>query len=164
MIKKIISGGQTGVDRAALDVAIELGIPHGGWCPKGKWAEDGTISEKYQLKETSSTEPAERTKLNVRDSDGTLIIIKTEPVGEGSQLTIDEAKRLKKPLLVIDLSQKDLLISLRDWILQNNIRLLNVAGPRASQQAGIYDDAYQFLLKQLAYNVKPKLKCPLFKK
>ncbi len=65
MIKKIISGGQTGVDRAVLDVAIELGIPHGGWCPKGKWAEDAPISEKYQLKETSSAEPAERIKLNV---------------------------------------------------------------------------------------------------
>src|SRR3989338_2362120 len=126
MLGKIVSGGQTGVDRAALDGAIELGIPHGGWCPKGRWAEDGPIPEKYQLTETNTAELAERTKLNARDSDGTLILIKAESLGEGTQLTMDEAKRLKKPLLTINLSKDDYSNVLSDWIIQNNIRILNI--------------------------------------
>src|SRR3990167_717761 len=75
MLKKIISGGQTGVDRAALDVSIKMGIPHGGWCPRGRAAEDGIIAEHYNLIETNSGDPSERTKLNIQDSDGTLILV-----------------------------------------------------------------------------------------
>ncbi|HSR12366.1 MAG TPA: putative molybdenum carrier protein, partial [Thermodesulfobacteriota bacterium] len=98
MVKKIISGGQTGVDRAALDVALELGIPAGGWCPKGRRAEDGRIPDYYPLQEASSPEYPVRTQLNVEDSDGTLILYRNSPAG-GTALTIRLAKRLKKPHL-----------------------------------------------------------------
>ena len=83
---KIISGGQTGADRAALDFAIDHGIEHGGWCPKGRWAEDGAIAERYPLKETPSADVAQRTEWNARDSDGTLVITEGAPVA-GTALT-----------------------------------------------------------------------------
>ncbi len=73
-VRQLVSGGQTGADRAALDVALRLGLPPGGWCPKGRWAEDGVISERYPLRETESDDPAERTGLNVREADGTLLL------------------------------------------------------------------------------------------
>ena len=97
-IKKIISGGQTGVDRAALDVAIALKIPHGGWCPKNRKAEDGAIPLHYHLQETPSTDYAERTRRNVHDADGTLIMIQNPPTG-GTLLTINTAKELNKDYL-----------------------------------------------------------------
>jgi hypothetical protein len=103
-MEKIISGGQTGVDRAALDVALELGLPCGGWCPKGRRAEDGKIPGRYPLEETSSAEYPVRTQLNVEDSDGTLILSWGSPTG-GTALTIKLARRLKKPYLLIDLSR-----------------------------------------------------------
>ncbi len=87
-IAKIISGGQTGVDRAALDVAIELELPCGGWCPRGRLAEDGTVPDRYPLQETRSAEYAERTERNVIDSDGTLIIA-TRPLTGGTALTVE---------------------------------------------------------------------------
>mgnify|MGYP003793290687 CR=1 FL=1 len=86
MIKKIVSGGQTGVDRAALDVAMQLGIPVGGWCPRGRRAEDGRIPDSYPLREASSVNYAKRTELNVRDSDGTLIL-SGGPLTGGTALT-----------------------------------------------------------------------------
>lgn len=153
MLQKIVSGGQTGVDRAALDVAIELGIEHGGWCPKGRWAEDAPINEKYQLTETDSPEPSVRTKLNVRDSDGTLIFIKGQSVGEGTQLTIDEARRLKKPLLIFNVSEQQDPAIIEEWVSQNNIRILNIAGPRASQSVDIYHDVC-FLLRNVLRTLK----------
>lgn len=106
---KIISGGQTGVDRAALDVAIEMKIPYGGWCPKGRLAELGTtIPTKYILQETTSAKFEERTKLNIRDSDGTLILVPETPikVTDGTILTIEEVKFVHKPFLIIDLSKR----------------------------------------------------------
>src|SRR5262245_2006637 len=105
MLKKIISGGQTGVDRAALDVALELGIPGGGWCPKGRRAEDGPIPDRYPLTETPSEHYPQRTEWNVRDADGTLVLIRGQPQ-RGSALTIAVAERLAKPKLVVDLSQQ----------------------------------------------------------
>ncbi|MGD9152179.1 MAG: putative molybdenum carrier protein [Gammaproteobacteria bacterium] len=119
-ITKIISGGQTGVDQAALDIAIKFNIPHGGWCPKGRIAELGTtIPKKYLLRETKTSEYSERTKLNVKDSDGTLILVATLPIknSSGTMLTVKEAKANHKPCLIIDLSKKT-------SIDENNIKYL----------------------------------------
>jgi hypothetical protein len=96
MLSKIVSGGQTGVDRGALDAAIAAGLDHGGWCPTGRKAEDGTIPEKYQLSETSSSSYAGRTALNVRDSGGTLVLSKGLIRG-GTRLTIELASRYDRP-------------------------------------------------------------------
>lgn len=155
-IKEIVSGGQTGVDRAALDVAIKLNIPHGGWCPYQRKAEDGIIPMHYKMKEAEAPTPAEcldpnaiynkRTELNVKDSDGTLIIIKDAPIG-GTLYTIEMAKKHEKPYLVLNLSDDIDVTNVAKWIMDNNIRKLNVAGPRASQSADIYDAAYQVLEK-----------------
>jgi hypothetical protein len=98
MIKKIISGGQTGADRAALDVAIKLGIPHGGWVPKGRITEEGPLPDKYQMHEMPTEIYADRTEQNVIDSDGTLIISRGKPTG-GSDYTREMALKNKKHLL-----------------------------------------------------------------
>ena len=144
LIEKIVSGAQTGVDRAALDVALKLGISSGGWCPKGRRAEDGPIDKRYPLKETSSEDYSLRTKQNVRDSDGTLILTVGEPTG-GTALTRTHVETLGKPCLVIDLNQKPTAETVHDWIRTHSIQILNVAGPRASQQPEIYEKATQFL-------------------
>ena len=103
MIKKIISGGQTGADRAALDVAIRLGIPYGGWIPKGRVAEDGPLPDKYQLQEMPTNSYSKRTEQNVIDSDGTLIICRGKPTG-GSDYTRQMVLKHKRHLLHIDLT------------------------------------------------------------
>ncbi|MGB6977058.1 MAG: putative molybdenum carrier protein [Gammaproteobacteria bacterium] len=154
---KIISGGQTGVDRAALDAAIELKIPQGGWCPKGRLAELGTtIPGKYQLKETSSSDFCVRTKLNIKDSDGTLIIVLTTPikVTDGTLLTIQEVQETNKPYLIIDLSSKQDKRVILDWIKKNNITALNIAGPRESQAPGIYAASFNFLKEVFSELIK----------
>jgi hypothetical protein len=143
MIVKIISGGQTGVDRAALDAAIRLGILHGGWIPKGRLAEDGPLPDTYALKETASTVYAERTEKNVVDSDGTLIISHGELCG-GSAYTREAAVKHQRPWLHVDLNRTSAFksaMTIRDWITANRIRVLNVAGPRASKDPGIYRSA-----------------------
>ena len=145
MITKIISGGQTGVDRAALDAAISLNLPIGGWCPKGRIDENGLIPEIYsqlqEITETVSTEKENydaRTRLNIRDSDGTLILLPEIPVPQlgrdGTILTIEEVSLQKKPYLLIDLN-----VSLENntkdcvtWIKTSGIHILNIAGPRES--------------------------------
>ncbi|MCD6429965.1 MAG: putative molybdenum carrier protein [Deltaproteobacteria bacterium] len=143
-VKKIVSGGQTGVDRAALDVAMELNIPVGGWCPKGRNAEDGPIDAKYPLKETNSSDYEIRTMFNARDSNGTLILSKGKPSG-GTALTIKFAKGFDKSYLVIDLDQNYDLESVKVWLFEHCIDVLNVAGPRASKFPGMYDQAKRFL-------------------
>src|SRR5262249_12024578 len=105
MIARLVSGGQSGVDRAALDIALELGIPCGGWCPKGRKAEDGAIPERYPLTETTSGDYRQRTRWNVRDSDGTLILAWGEPT-EGTLLTLTACRDAGKPHLVIDLADE----------------------------------------------------------
>src|SRR5262245_14705414 len=105
-VVKIVSGGQTGADRAALDVAIELGIDHGGWAPRGRWAEDGPIAPRYRLKETTSANPAVRTRRNIRDSDATLIVSHGDLSG-GSALTLSVGVRRQKPVLHVDLLVDD---------------------------------------------------------
>jgi len=144
MIKKIISGGQTGVDRAALDVALELGIPCGGWCPKGRKAEDGPIDARYPLKETSSSDYPVRTEKNVKDSDGTLILTWGTPTG-GTAFTIKMVEKHRKPYLLIDLSKNMDLVEVVNWIKPEGISVLNVAGPRESKAPGIYQKATRFL-------------------
>jgi len=149
MMKKIVSGGQTGVDRAALDAAIKLHIPHGGWCPKGRLAEKNTtIPNRYLLWETKSSKFSERTKLNIRDSDGTLIIVPQTPihVTDGTVLTIDEVRLRKKPFLIVDLSNPLSKNKIANWINKNNIKTLNIAGPRESQSPGIYERSLSYML------------------
>lgn len=138
---KIVSGGQTGVDRAALDIAIYFKISHGGWCPKGRLAEDGTIDSQYNLIESVSSDYSERTKLNIRDSDGTLIIIPSKvTITDGTILTVEEVKKNKKTYLIIDLEEiESKNEEINAWINTNNINVLNIAGPRESQYPGIYN-------------------------
>lgn len=161
-IKKIVSGGQTGVDRAALDVAIGLKISHGGWCPYERKAEDGIIPTKYKLKQAPAPTLEEnldpdaiykkRTELNARDSDGTLIIVKGSPIG-GTLYTIEMAEKHKRPYLIFHLSENLKITDIADWIVKNNIHKLNIAGPRASQVSGIYDSAYEILHQLLHHRL-----------
>jgi hypothetical protein len=141
---KIVSGGQTGVDRAALDAAIALGIPHGGWCPKGRLAEDGAIPPRYRLSETESPEYAVRTERNVRDSDATLILCLGLPAG-GTELTLRLAELWGKPYLVVDLDRPPDFEAARCWLAETRPAVLNVAGPRESQSRGIAARAEAFL-------------------
>jgi hypothetical protein len=132
---KIVSGGQTGADRAALDWAIKNDIPHGGWCPKGKEAEDGPIDAKYQLKETPSSNYLQRTEWNVRDSDGTVIFSVGKRLSDNPSDTLEFAIKHRKPYLHLSAVFKDNAASkLKKWMEENSIRVLNVAGPRASKE------------------------------
>jgi hypothetical protein len=132
---KIISGGQTGADRAALDCAIKNSIPHGGWCPKGRRAEDGPIGAKYQLKETPSIDYLQRTEWNVRDSDGTVIFSIGEHLTGGSLQTLNFAQREEKPWRILSATANDYAPErLCRFIEDNHIQVLNVAGPRASEE------------------------------
>lgn len=138
---KIISGGQTGADRAALDAAIELGLSHGGWVPAGRWAEDGPLPQCYNLQETGSREPAARTELNVCDADATLIFSHGALSG-GSALTLSLARRYGKPVLHLDLllqSEAAAVAEITAWCNEIRPDTLNVAGPRASNDPLIYD-------------------------
>ncbi len=151
-LNKIISGGQTGVDRAALDAALALGLDCAGWCPKGRRAEDGAIPETYPLGETETATYEERTRLNVLDSDATLILARGRLEG-GTLLANDLARALGRPSRVVDLGQapnlRDLAADVVDWITGEKIATLNVAGPRESTQPGIYDAARAFLERVL---------------
>jgi predicted Rossmann fold nucleotide-binding protein DprA/Smf involved in DNA uptake len=147
-LEKIISGGQTGVDRAALDVAMELGILCGGWCPKGRRAEDGRIPDSYPLQEASSPDYPFRTRLNVEDSDGTLILSGGSSQG-GTALTLKLARKLNKPFLLVDLARNPEPSEVRHWVQKNQIRILNVAGPREGESAGIFEKASAFLREVL---------------
>ncbi len=149
MLHKIVSGGQTGVDRAALDVALARGIPCGGWCPRGRRAEDGALPFRYPLQETPSEEYAQRTEWNVRDSDGTLVLLRERP-SQGTALTIELAARMGKPCLVLDMNQHPNTGTVRAWILEHRIHNLNVAGPREEKSPGIYRDSVDFLQSLLA--------------
>jgi predicted Rossmann fold nucleotide-binding protein DprA/Smf involved in DNA uptake len=148
LLEKIISGGQTGVDRAALDVALEMGIPRGGWCPRGRRAEDGRIPHHYPLQEASSPDYPLRTRLNVEDSDGTLVVTLGPPKG-GTALTLKLAKKLGKPFFLVDLAGRTDPAEVRQWIQKNQIRILNVAGPREGESVGIADKASIFIREVL---------------
>jgi hypothetical protein len=136
----IISGGQTGADRAALDFAIEHGIAHGGWCPRGRQAEDGSLPDSYGLRETPSRKYAQRTEWNVRDSDATVVFsIAADPQG-GTRLTLVLAERLGKPVLHLSRAEHTAdtaAAALCKFLDEHTVAILNVAGPRASQEPEI---------------------------
>lgn len=146
----IVSGGQTGADRAALDFAIEHGISHRGWCPRGRLAEDGPISRRFALRETPSRRYAERTEWNVRDSDATAAFTLARAPSRGTALTLACARRLGKPALHLS---RDALAAahgdagataaaaklLLEFLLEHQVQVLNVAGPRRSQESEIGD-------------------------
>lgn len=147
MIQKIISGGQTGVDRAALDAAIKLTIPHGGWIPLGRLTENGPLPPEYQLKETRSTSYADRTEKNVLDADATLIISRG-PLTGGSEYTREMAIKHNRLWHHIDLEKIPAFqaaIAINDWISKKRIAILNVAGPRASKDPKIYEDTLNII-------------------
>jgi hypothetical protein len=149
VLEKLMSGGQTGVDRAALDVARELGIAAAGWCPQGRRAEDGRLQDCYPLKETPAAEYAQRTEWNIRDSDGTLVLTRGRP-SEGTAFTIEVATRLGKPCLVLDVAENPDASQVATWSHTHQVRVLNVAGPRESKCPGIYQHAQAFLRQLLA--------------
>lgn len=145
---KIISGGQTGADRAALDAARERGIPHGGWLPKGRITEDGPLGQEYCLQELDSYRYRDRTRKNVEESDGTLIV-SYGPLSSGSALTEALAIRYDRPCLHLNMdyfSLEDAVQVVEQWLRRNTIQVLNVAGPRASSDERIYATVRELLL------------------
>ncbi|MBA2649221.1 MAG: putative molybdenum carrier protein [Legionella sp.] len=162
MLKKIVSGGQSGVDQAALAMAVEAGIKIGGWCPLKGCDENGkNIRIKYpELKEAKTIKPDERTRLNIDDSDGTLVIVPFMPlpktIVDGTKLTIDYAIEKNKPHLIVSISNKDEAVEqILYWIEHNEIHVLNIGGPRESSWPGIYEETCQ-LLDDLFYSLKPQ--------
>lgn len=159
MLRKIVSGGQSGVDRAALDSARLLtAFSWGGWCPKGRVAEDGQLGEEYfsserfgcGLKEAASSRPAQRTRLNVRDSDATLIVRSGRILSPGTKLTIKLLRESQKPYRICDPYKVYTVPRITQWICLpqsdgRSIEILNVAGPRESKLTGIYDRTFQYL-------------------
>lgn len=140
MIKSIWSGGQTGADRAALDAAIAVGVPHAGWCPRGRRAEDGPIPDRYHLRETPEREYMPRTRRNVVQSDGTVCFLLAGP-SRGTQLTMNLAGQVNRPCLVMPLNvltDEDAAQLLVDFVEANSIEKLNVAGSRESKAPGIH--------------------------
>ena len=146
LIDKIISGGQTGADRAGLDVALARSIPAGGWCPAGRRAEDGVIPAHYPLTETTSAIHAVRTRGNVRTGDATLVFNLGELDG-GTLLTASYAAGRGKPCLLVQLDEPDhpTPAEVAAWLREHNVRVLNVAGPRESKRPGIYQGVREFL-------------------
>lgn len=144
---EIISGGQSGVDRAALDFALNNNIKCGGFCPIGRLAEDGIIDKKYPLSETQSSIYQERTRLNIEQSDAVLVIYEKN-LGRGTKLAIDITAAIDKPVFVVKLPSNNKLIeNLIAWMKKVNPSKLNIAGPRESSDKGIYDKTYSFLTK-----------------
>jgi hypothetical protein len=141
----VVTGGQTGVDRAALDVALALGLSHGGWCPRGRRAEDGPIDERYALRETESDRYHIRTERNVEDADATLILTLGGPLTGGTRLTQTYARRHGKPCRVVALGDETDPAAVRAWLAELDVRILNIAGPRESTQPGVYAAAADWL-------------------
>lgn len=132
---KIISGGQTGVDRAALDAALKNGIPCGGWCPTGRLDEFGKIPDRYPLQELQDGGFSERTLQNVKDSDGTVVIFPGQLHG-GTAQTVRFCVELQRPHELIDASKvttQDAAKQISDFVHKHKIQILNVAGPRQSE-------------------------------
>ena len=152
VVEKIVSGGQTGADRAALDVAVELGLAAGGWIPRGRRAEDGTVPPRYQgLVEAESESYDHRTELNVRDSDAT-VVFSFGPATGGSALTAKLARSLGKPLLALDLEHlntDEAVARLRSWLAEVRPGVLNIAGPRLSQEPRIAEATATILRKAI---------------
>lgn len=149
----IISGGQTGVDRAALDFALSNGLVCSGWCPQGRLAEDGPINMRYPLSEVRSPDPALRTELNVMDADATLIIYCDE-MDKGTMATKDFAFEHRKPLFVWRIGVNHNSRQFMQWMETNRVMRLNIAGPRASNAPKIYDETLNLLDELLAAYVR----------
>jgi len=154
-IRRVISGGQTGVDRVALDVALERGIEVGGWCPAGRRAEDGEIPDRYPLRETPASDYEQRTEWNVWEADGTLILT-VGPPGGGTAYTVRIAEAVGRPCRVVDLAElttaeeiSEAADAVHRWLEEKGIVTLNVAGPRASRDSGIAERATRFLQQLL---------------
>lgn len=145
-LTKIISGGQTGVDRAALDWAISRAVEHGGWCPHGRLAQDGPLPGRYLLRETQSTGYSQRTRLNIEEADATLLVHFGTLMG-GSELTQRLAIKLAKPLALFDTGQawSDQIESTQAWLSSNSISVLNIAGPSEERHPGIYETTLKVL-------------------
>ncbi|MCK4664065.1 MAG: putative molybdenum carrier protein [Bacteroidales bacterium] len=146
-IKKIISGGQNGVDQGALEFAFENNILSGGWCPKGRLCENGKIPEKFPLQETLSNQYSERTKMNIINSDGTLIISYKGTIDKGTKLTQELCLKNNKPFLLLNITE---FIELSkkvfpEWLENNKLNTLNIAGPRESNCPGIQSKTKEFL-------------------
>ncbi|MBW2556618.1 MAG: putative molybdenum carrier protein [Deltaproteobacteria bacterium] len=142
MIRKIISGGQIGADQAALDVAIKLGFPHGGWIQKGRKTQSGILPAKYQLKELPTAGYKRRIEQNVIDSDGTVIISHGEPTG-GAEYSRKMADKHRRPCLHVGLKESSTFViasKINTWVLENIIEVLNVTGSRASEDSTVYKD------------------------
>jgi hypothetical protein len=155
---KIVSGGQTGVDRAALDIALKHGIDCGGWCPRGRLDEFGRIPDRYPVKELEQGSFADRTLQNVKDSDGTVIICFGQPCG-GTQLTIECCDKLNCPRLVIDAAQisaGDAAQVIAHFVREHQIDILNVAGPRQSEWA----DGYEYASRVLELSLRALCQTP----
>lgn len=149
----VVSGGQTGIDRAALDSALALGYNIAGWCPQGRQAEDGRVSQAYPLQETSTTFYIHRTRLNVRDSDATLVLTLGMLQG-GTLLTTDFARRMGRPCHVVDMRATPLPCNgTLGWLRTHRPKRLNIAGPRASQGDAVYARGRRFCQALLAQNL-----------
>ena len=149
-----ISGGQTGADRAFLDVCIALGIPHGGWCPAGRRAEDGRIPDIYLLKETSSNKYSARTRMNVIDSDATVIFNRHRRLSAGSRLTVRFCQEAARPYLVLDCKTAEIDIELMcAWLEQHRPKVLNVAGNREETTPGIGEYVRELLTKLFSVEI-----------
>jgi hypothetical protein len=144
MIRKVVSGGQTGADRAALDWAIEHEIPHGGWCPAGRRAEDGIIPERYRLQETPGHNYEQRTRWNVRDSDATLIISLSAELAGGALATRQSAEKMKHPYLHV-YPGHEWRERIAAFFEATPVQILNVAGPRCSGASGIEQFVHEVL-------------------
>jgi hypothetical protein len=148
MIKKIVSGGQTGADRAGLDVAIRWGFPHGGWCPKDRKAEDGAIGGQYLLTETPSSNYLQRTEWNVRDSDATVIFTIAPMLTGGSKRTAEFAEKHRKAWIHLaqrSSSHENPALMLQRFVEENGVQVLNVAGTRGSKEPDVWQFAYETL-------------------
>ena len=174
MITKIISGGQTGADRASMDIAIEMDISYGGWCPKGRIDEIGLIPKKYEkmteiggvFKNDKDNYDA-RTILNIKSSDGTIIFVPSIPlppnIKDGTLLTIKEVIAQKKPFLLVEVTKpfEQNISACSEWVKEHNISTLNIAGPRESSSPGIYNQVCELLRKVLPELLPSPSRCRL---
>jgi hypothetical protein len=149
-VQRIVSGGQTGADRGGLEAAIALKIPHGGWCPKGRRAEDEPIPRRYELTETSRADYKLRTAWNVRDSDATVVfVLDIDNVTPGTQWTMSCAVAQDKPCLLVNVDDGESKRVVQGWLMHNRPRTLNVAGSRESKAPGIEQKVKKLLIEVL---------------